>query len=72
MFLFCWLLIQIDMIPFLVWAEKYIPLNRNTIGTACQPLRHMRLELRAVAWGCIGHVICALLVDWLAGSCYAI
>ena len=52
--------------------EKYIPLNRNTIGTACQPLWHMRLELRAVAWGCIGHVICALLVDWPAGSCYAI
>ena len=61
-----------EKIKNLFLSEKYIPLNRNTIGTACQPLWHMRLKLRAVAWGCIGHVICALLVDWLAGSCYAI
>ena len=38
-------------------TEKYIPLIRNPIGTACEYLGYVRLGLRGVAWGSIGHVI---------------
>ena len=38
-------------------SEKYIPLIRNAIGTACEYLGYVRLGLRGVAWGSIGHVI---------------
>ena len=38
-------------------SEKYIPLIRNPIGTACRYLGYVRLGLRGVAWGSIGHVI---------------
>ena len=37
--------------------EKYIPLIRNPIRTACLYLGDVRLGLRGVAWGRIGHVI---------------
>ena len=45
-----------------IWAEKYITLIRNHINDrhgmlAPNSLSHLRLGLRGVAWGSIGHVI---------------
>ena len=50
-------LLQCYLLHFTINQRNTSPWSANPIGTACEYLGYVRLGLRGVAWGSIGHVI---------------